>query len=114
MPRTRQPVVRLRYITEDELWRLADLEHEIDAMQSGLNASKREAKQIRDRVLHAMKTDNRERATRHGFRIYFIDAEKVSVSWKNEFIRVAGKDAAAAIVNSTPKKKRLVIEEPEE
>lgn len=95
-------------VTNANLLRLEVIEAELKQLGSQEDALKREAKAIVDKAQEDLKSTKKETAKRGEFMLSWIE-KNGSVSWKSEFVKVAGSEAAKKLNDAAPKKKSVVI-----
>jgi hypothetical protein len=98
----------LRTLTPETLL----LWHERDERRRALEREARQLKQANDQVEDAIEAallrEGKEACRRHGFKLELVNGRAV-VSWKEEYLKVAGPEAAAAAIAAAPTPKRLAI-----
>lgn len=98
----------LRSLTEDQLreWQVRDTRRlELDRESRTLKAAN---DLFEDQVEAALKAAGRQKVCRGEFTAQLVDG-KASVSWKDQFIKLAGTDAVAPILAAAPVPLRLQI-----
>lgn len=95
-------------ITNAELERLEEIAAEVKALSSQADALKREAKAIEEKAAQDLTATGKDNAKRGAFLLTWIE-KNGSVSWKSEFVRVAGSEAAKQLTDNAPKSKALAI-----
>lgn len=101
----------MQKVTREELWRFLELEtkrKEVDRQSRNLA---REISQLKTHFEQCMRDDDKESVVRYGFRLTFVDG-RPKVSWKDEFIRVAGAEAADDVLADAPRPPKLEVSAP--
>lgn len=91
-----------------DLLRLEEINAEVKDLASKADALKREAKAIEAKAAEDLKSTDKDTAKRGEFLLSWIE-KNGSVSWKSEFVKVAGADAAKKLSDDAPKSKALQI-----
>lgn len=98
------------HVTKRDIQEFLDLEEQARSLKRQAKAIEKKAELI-EKTLFAFVRANggKERSVlRSGFVLAITDS-RCSVTWKNEFIRVAGDKAAEALIEAAPKKEKLTV-----
>lgn len=98
-------------VTKTELDRLAEINMELKALAAKADPLGREAKEIIAKAAADLRETGKPTAKRGGWLLRWFE-KNGSVSWKTEYVNVAGADAATKLTNDAPKKRVLQIDPP--
>lgn len=102
------PKAKLRDITADDLKKLWELDQRRKALDRESSSIKKQQDLITDAVKAALAADDRTEVKRGDYRAELRDGQ-ICPKWKEEFVRVAGAEAASEIQASTPPTKKLSV-----
>jgi len=95
-------------IEQNQLTEFLSLEAERKALEQKARAIAKRTDALKAHFKTFLGELDKQSVTRHGFRITIVDG-RPSVSWKDEFIRVAGPIAADDVLTSAPKSKGVEV-----
>ncbi len=94
--------------TKAELARYCELKERKRLLESEARSLETEINQLSDLTMSYMEEIEKNAATIHGYRVT-IEEGRAYVAWKDQFVRVAGGDAAAQIAANAPRPPKLNV-----
>lgn len=91
-----------------DLARYCDLRERKKKLESEARSLETEINQLSDLTMSWLEEIGKNAATIHGYRVT-IEEGRAYVSWKDEFVRLAGADNAASIAAAAPRPPRLSV-----
>jgi hypothetical protein len=96
---------------KDQLARYCELKERKRSLESEARSLDTEIDQLADVIMSYLDDLERDTAKVHGYQIQVTDG-RAYVSWKDEFVRVSGGDAAAVIAAAAPRSPKLTVTPP--
>lgn len=106
MPTKTEP--KARKPKKAELARYCELRERKRKLESEARSLETEINQLSDLAMSYLEEIDKNVATIHGYRVA-IEEGRAYVAWKDEFVRVAGSDAAAHLSTNAPRPPKLTI-----
>lgn len=94
-----------------ELARYCELRERKRKLESEARGLESEINQLSDLAMSYLEEIDKTAATVHGYRVATQEGN-ASISWKDEFVRVAGSDAVVIITANAPRPTKLTIVAP--
>lgn len=99
-------------ITQAQLQQYHTLDQQRKALSRQVRMLEKEQKELEVHIVAYMKRKSQDKIKRGHF-VCLLTQGRPSVSWKDEVIRLAGPEHAAALLDSAPRKSKIEVKENE-